>query len=90
MSYQKYTDLEVWKKAREFATYIYDLTTVFPKEEQFGITTQIRRCAVSIASNLAEGCGRQHKKETIQSLTIARGSLFEIETQLYISYDYLL
>ena len=87
MSYQRYTELEVWKKARTFATIIYQLTSTFPKEEQFGITAQIRRCAISIPSNIAEGCGRQHKKETIQFLSIARGSLFEIETQIYISND---
>lgn len=87
MSYQRYTELEVWKKARTFASAIYQLTSSFPKEEQFGLLSQLRRCAVSIPSNIAEGCGRQHKKETIQFLSIARGSLFEIETQLYISKD---
>jgi len=85
--FQKYTELDVWKHAREIASYIYELTTTYPKTEQFGITSQIRRCAVSIPSNIAEGCGRQHNKESIQFLTIARGSLFELETQLYISKD---
>lgn len=85
--FQKYTELEVWKHARELASYIYELTATYPKSEQFGITSQIRRSAVSIPSNVAEGCGRQHNKETIQFLSIARGSLFELETQLYISKD---
>lgn len=87
MGYQKYTELEVWKKARAFASHVYVLTSKFPKEETYGLTSQIRRCAVSVASNIAEGCGRQYKKETIQFLSIARGSLFELETQVYISKD---
>lgn len=86
-SYQKYTELDVWKQARTLASFTYELTNSFPKSEQFGIISQIRRCVVSIPSNIAEGCGRQHKKETTQFLSIARGSLFELETQLYISKD---
>jgi four helix bundle protein len=85
-AYQKYTELDVWKHARVLASYTYELTS-FPKSEQFGIVSQIRRCVVSVPSNIAEGCGRQHKKETIQFLSIARGSLYELETQLYISKD---
>ncbi|MFA6275767.1 MAG: four helix bundle protein [Pedobacter sp.] len=87
MAYNKYTELEVWKKARAFASHIYLLTSKFPKEEIYGLTSQIRRCAISVPSNIAEGSGRQHAKETIQFLTIARGSLYELETQLYISKD---
>ena len=87
MAYQKYTELEVWKMARVFASYIYKLTATFPKEETYGLTSQIRRCAVSVPSNIAEGSGRQHPKETIQFLAIARGSLYELETQLYVSFD---
>lgn len=87
MAYQKYTELEVWKKARAFASHIYLLTTKFPKEEVYGLTSQIRRCAISVPSNIAEGSGRQHPKETAHFLTIARGSLYELETQLYISKD---
>ena len=87
MAYQKYTELEVWKTARIFAAYIYKLTATFPKEETYGLTSQIRRCAVSVPSNIAEGSGRQHPKETIQFLAIARGSLYELETQIYVSFD---
>lgn len=87
MAYQKYTELDVWKTARAFAAYIYKLTTAFPKEETYGLTSQIRRCAVSVPSNIAEGSGRQHPKETIQFLAIARGSLYELETQIYVSFD---
>lgn len=85
--YQKYTELDVWKQARALASMIYELTTSYPKAEQFGIISQMRRCAVSVPSNIAEGCGRQHTKETIQFLNISRGSLYELETQLYISKD---
>jgi len=87
MAYQKYTELEVWKKARQFAAYIYNLTFSFPKEETYGLISQIRRCAVSVPSNIAEGSGRQHPKETVQFLAIARGSLYELETQIYVSFD---
>lgn len=87
MAYQKYTELEVWKKARIFTAYIYKLTSLYPKEETYGLTSQIRRCAVSVPSNIAEGSGRQHPKETMQFLAIARGSLYELETQIYVSFD---
>lgn len=87
MAYQKYTELEVWKTTRTFAAYIYKLTTAFPKEDTYGLTSQIRRCAVSVPSNIAEGSGRQHPKETIQFLAIARSSLYELETQIYVSFD---
>jgi len=87
LSYSRYTELEVWKHARELASNIYEITTAFPKTEQFGLTSQMRRSVVSIPSNIAEGCGRQHKKETIHFLSFARSSLYELETQLYISKD---
>lgn len=86
-TYQKYTELDVWKHSRSLAAFTYELTSSFPQSEQFGIVSQIRRCVVSVPSNIAEGCGRQHKKETIQFLSIARGSLYELETQPYISKD---
>ena len=87
--YQKYTELDVWKQARALASMIYEITTYYPKAEQFGIISQMRRSAVSVPSNIAEGCGRKHTKETIQFLNISRGSLYELETQLYISKDLL-
>ncbi len=83
----EYTDLEVWKKSRELVNDVYSLTKKFPKEETFGLTSQIRRCAVSIPSNIAEGIGRSSSKDTLQSLFIARGSLYEMETQLFLSCD---
>lgn len=82
-----YKDLEVWKASRVLANSIYRLTKKFPKDEVFGLTQQIRRSAVSVPSNIAEGIGRNHTKDTVQFLYIARGSLFEIESQLIIALD---
>lgn len=86
-NYQKYTELEVWKQVRALASYIYKITALFPTIEQYGIISQMRRCVVSIPSNIAEGSGRQHNKETLHFLSIARGSLYELETQIHISKD---
>lgn len=80
-------DLEVWKKSIVFVTEIYRATNSFPKEEIYGLTSQIRRAAVSIPSNIAEGSARQSDKEFIQFLYIALGSLVETETQLIISKE---
>jgi len=85
--YKKYTELNVWIEARKLVNMIYDLTKTFPKEEQFGLISQMRRCAVSIPSNIAEGCGRNHKKDSLQFFFVSRGSLYELETQLYVSFD---
>jgi four helix bundle protein len=85
--YQKYTELDVWKQSRELTTHVYQLTTSYPKSEQFGLVSQIRRSVISIPSNIAEGCGREHYKELQHFLSIAKGSLYELETQLYISKD---
>ena len=84
---KSYQELDVWKKSRELANLAYVVTKSFPKEEIFGLTNQIRRSAVSIPSNIAEGCGRNTSKDTLQFLFISRGSLYELETQLLISYD---
>ncbi len=78
-------DLEVWKKAIELATEIYRVTSGFPEEEKFGLVSQMRRAAVSIASNIAEGAARQSKKEFLQFLSIAAGSTSELNTQLTIA-----
>ena len=82
-----YTDLDVWKEARVLANEIYNATKLFPKDEMFGLISQMRRCAVSIASNIAEGCGRNHSKDSFQFFFISRGSLYELETQVYIASD---
>jgi four helix bundle protein len=78
-------DLDVWKKAIGFVVSIYKITYSFPKEELYGLTSQIRRAAVSIPSNIAEGSARNHDKEFRQFLYIALASGAELETQLIIS-----
>ena len=83
----EYTELEVWIESRKLAHLSYDLTKKFPKEELFVLTNQMRRCAVSVPSNIAEGIGRQTTKDTINFLHISRGSLYELETQFYIAID---
>jgi four helix bundle protein len=85
--YRTYKDLDIWKKARSLVKEVYLVTRNFPKDEMYGLMSQMRRCAVSIPSNIAEGYGRQFKKETIQFLHISRGSLFELETQFFIASD---
>ncbi|WP_127021657.1 four helix bundle protein [Flagellimonas beolgyonensis] len=82
-----YKELDVWVQARELVKRVYELSGTFPKEEQFSLTSQLRRCVISISSNIAEGCGRQTAKETIDFLHIARGSLFEAETQILLAKD---
>jgi four helix bundle protein len=80
-------DLECWKNSMNLVKSLYELTSNFPKEELFGLTNQLRRAAVSVPSNIAEGSARNSKKEFIQFLYIAGGSLSEIETQLIISKE---
>ena len=82
-----HTDLDLWKESVEFVSLVYEITSKFPKEERFGLVNQIRRAAVSIPSNIAEGAGRSHKNEFIQFLNISSGSISELETQLIISYN---
>jgi four helix bundle protein len=83
----KLDDLIIWKKSMKLATVIYKITDSFPKDEKYGIISQMRRSAVSIASNIAEGAGRESKKEFLNFLSIASGSSYELETQLFISED---
>ena len=80
-------DLIVWKKGIELVKNIYQITDSFPKSEQFGLISQMRRCAVSIPSNIAEGCGRNSDNELIHFLYIALGSSSELETQIIISVE---
>ena len=82
-----YRDLDVWKQSRLLVKNVYALSKKFPRDEQFGLTNQIRRAAVSIPSNIAEGCGRNHFKDSIQFFFISRGSLYEVETQLTVAHD---
>ncbi|MCV2486114.1 four helix bundle protein [Flavobacterium sp. SH_e] len=83
----EYSKLEVWVEARKLVNLLYDSSKLFPKEELFGLTNQMRRAAISIPSNIAEVCGRQTSKETIHFLHISRGSLYELETQFYLALD---
>jgi four helix bundle protein len=84
MSIQSYRDLVVWQKAMDLTEQCYQATKMFPSEERFGLTDQIRRAAVSVAANIAEGQGRSHTKEFLNHLSMARGSLMELETLLQI------
>jgi four helix bundle protein len=77
--------LDVWKMAIELAALVYELTEKFPSEERFGLISQMRRAAVSIASNIAEGAARQGKAEFRNFLSVAQGSLSELDTQLELS-----
>mgnify|MGYP003423789610 FL=1 len=87
MSFQDFTTLDVWLASRKLTNSIYNITKEFPNSEQFGLINQMRRCAVSIPSNIAEGIGRNSAKGTLVFLYVSRGSLFELETQLYIALD---
>jgi four helix bundle protein len=78
-------DLDIWKRGIAYVKQIYKITGEFPKEELYGLTSQIRRAAVSYPSNIAEGAARSSKKEFIHFLYFALGSLFEVETQLIIA-----
>jgi four helix bundle protein len=83
----EYNKLEVWVEARKLTNLVYEFSKVFPKDEIYGLTNQMRRCSVSIPSNIAEGCGRQTAKDTINFLHNSRGSLYELETQCYVALD---
>ncbi len=82
---KSHKDLDVWKEAIELAKTVYLVTQDYPKEEMFGLVSQMRRAAVSIASNIAEGAARQGNKEFLQFLYIAIGSASELDTQIEIS-----
>jgi len=82
-----YKDLIAWQKAKRLAVAVYSATSGFPRCETFGLVAQLRRCAVSVVSNIAEGQGRNTVGEFIQFLGHGRGSLLELQTQLEISFD---
>ncbi|MCW3074323.1 MAG: hypothetical protein JWP69_1392 [Flaviaesturariibacter sp.] len=77
-----YQNLDVWKKAMILAKEVYIALQVYPKEELYALTSQTKRAAIAISANIAEGIGRNYKKDTIQFLHISRGSLYELETLL--------
>lgn len=78
-------ELKIWSKAIDLTVEVYKATQDFPKEETYGLTSQIRRCAVSIPSNIAEGAGRNSNNEFVHFLGISNGSSFELQTQLVVS-----
>jgi len=82
-----FREMPVWHKGHKLALEIYKLTAKFPKEEIYGLSSQIRRAAVSIPTNIAEGCGRGSAKELKQFLTISMGSASEVEYQILLSYE---
>jgi len=79
--------LKVWEKAHSLTLLVYKITKKFPPDERFGITTQIRRAAVSVPTNIAEGCGRHGERELARFMSIAAGSASEVEYLLLLAYD---
>lgn len=84
---KSYKELHVWNKAMQLSLSVYRATALFPREELYGLTSQVRRAAVSIPSNIAEGYGRNTRKDYKQFLAIARGPTLELQTQLLIALD---
>ncbi|MDD5055691.1 MAG: four helix bundle protein [Candidatus Peribacteraceae bacterium] len=84
---RSFTDLIAWKEAHQLALYIYKMTIGFPKHELFGLTSQIRRAAVSITSNLAEGFGRPSKADKVHFYYISLSSVYEVQNQSLLSRD---
>ena len=84
---KNYRDLEVWKLSKEFAGDVYVLTKDFPSDERYGLTQQVRRAAVSVMSNIAEGSRRRSKPEFMRFINIASGSVCEAESQLLLAVD---
>lgn len=84
MAVQEFTDLEVWQQSQSLAVLIYKTTSNFPKSEQFGLTSQMRRSAVSVPSNIAEGFNRFSDKEKLHFYSIALGSVSELQSQILI------
>lgn len=82
-----FRNLDNWKRARKLVKSIYQATKELPQDELYRLTSQMTRCAVSIPSNIAEGCGRDTDKQTNHFLNIALGSSFELETQVLLAYD---
>jgi four helix bundle protein len=87
MQVKSYQDLQVWKHGMRLALSIYKLTSQFPDQERFGLISQMRRCAVSVPSNIAEGHARLSTREYIRHVSIALGSIAELETQLYLAKE---
>lgn len=86
MEIKSYRDLHAWQRAMDFVTAVYQATAKFPRDEIYGLTSQLRRSAVSVPSNIAEGNGRQSTRDFINFLSIAYGSLNEAQTQIVIAH----
>lgn len=86
-SLESFADLNAWREAHKLVIFIYQATKGFPKEELFGLTSQLRRAVVSITSNIAEGFSRSSYKEKVQFYSVALGSLTEVQNQLIVSKD---
>lgn len=84
---KSFRDLVAWRKSMDLSKFIYGISSVFPDAERFGMTAQIRRAAVSVPSNIAEGYGRNRTNDYLRFLDVARGSLCEVETQLLLAQE---
>jgi len=84
---KQFTDLKVWQEAHKLVLMIYGITKIFPKEELFGLTNQMRRAAISITSNIAEGFGRHSYRERVQFYYLSQGSLTELKNQIIAARD---
>jgi len=82
-----YKEMKIWQKSRALVKVVYEISKSLPKEELYALTSQIRRAAISIPANIAEGAGRESEKEFAHFLAIANGSAFEVETQLFLCFD---
>jgi four helix bundle protein len=87
MGMRAFRDLKVWQKSHQITLEIYKVTGTFPREELFGLTSQMRRASASVPANIAEGCGRNSESDFARFLTIAMGSASELEYQLLLSHD---
>lgn len=85
MEFKSYRDLEVWQKAMDLVVMCYQITNKFPRKELYGLASQLQRAAVSVPANIAEGRERQYRREFLQHLSIAYGSLAEVETHVQIA-----
>jgi four helix bundle protein len=85
MSLSSYRKLDVWQRAMDLVVECYNASKKFPREERYGLTSQLQRAAVSVPANISEGQGREHRKEFLHHLSIAHGSLAELETHLQIA-----
>ncbi len=84
---RSFRDLKVWQKGKELVKIIYTVVSGFPKNEQYGLSSQLKRASVSVVANIAEGCGRNNIQEYIQFLGISLGSLAELETEMELAQD---